>query len=272
MQYKLSAFADEISDNFETQLKVLKSFNIGYIEARCIENVQLIEYSTKDIKEFKNILDGYGIKLSSLASPIGKISIRGDLKTHYEKFKRTVEIAEILEAPYIRMFSYYIDRDTIPGKFKGKVLDELNKYAEYMKNHNIVLLHENEKHIFGDTLERCLFIFKNIKSDKLKAAFDFSNFIQCNEKDIYEAYGKLKPYIEYFHIKDAILEDGIVVPAGQGDGNISAILKDAYKDGFDGFLSIEPHLNKSLPGGGEKTFEVAYKALADILSKIEGEK
>jgi sugar phosphate isomerase/epimerase len=129
MQYKLSAFADEISDNFETQLKVLKSFNIGYIEARCIENVQLIEYSTQDIKEFKNILDGYGIKLSSLASPIGKISIRGDLRTHYEKLKRTVEIAEILEAPYIRMFSFYIDRDTIPGEFKGKVLDELNKYA-----------------------------------------------------------------------------------------------------------------------------------------------
>jgi sugar phosphate isomerase/epimerase len=272
MQYKISVFADEISQNFETQLEVLSKFNIGYIEARCIEDVQLIEYSTESIKEFKKVIDYYGIKLSSLASPIGKIFIKGDLKTHYEKFKRSVEIAEMLEAPYVRLFSFYIDEDYVPGDFKEKVIEELNKYVEYVRNHNIVLLHENEKRIFGDSLERCLYIFENIKSDKLRAVFDPANFIQCNEKNTYEAYIKLKPYIEYFHIKDALLLEGEVVPAGYGDGKLLPILRDACSDGFDGFLSIEPHLNHSLPGGGEENFETAYRALTGILTRIEKER
>lgn len=272
MQIKLSAFGDEISQNFETQLKVLKKFNIDYIEIRCIEDVQLIEYNTASIKEFKKILDYYNIKLSSLASPIGKISITGDLKTHYEKFKRTVEIAELLEAPYIRLFSFFIDKDYVPGDFKDKVLEELNKYVEYAENSDIILLHENEKHIFGDTLERCLYIFENIKSNKLKAVFDPANFIQCNEKELYKAYTKLKPYIEYFHIKDAVLFDGRVVPAGRGDGELLKILKDAIRSGFNGFLSIEPHLNHSLPGAGEENFSVAYNALQDLLTRVERER
>lgn len=272
MKFKLSAFADEISQDFDVQLKTLKRFNIDHIEVRCIENVQLIEYSTESIKEFKKKLDYNGIKLSSLASPIGKISINGDLKTHYEKFKRTVEIAEILDAPYIRIFSFFIDNGFVPGDFKNKVMDELGKYVEYVKNYDVVLLHENEKHIFGDSLERCLYIFENIKSDKLKAVFDPANFIQCNEKELYKVYSKLKPYIEYFHIKDALLFEGKVVPAGQGDGEILPIVEDVYKSDFDGFLSIEPHLNHSLPGGGEKNFEIAYKALKDILTVVERER
>ncbi|NGX95311.1 MAG: sugar phosphate isomerase/epimerase, partial [Candidatus Afipia apatlaquensis] len=102
MNYNLSVFADEISRDFKTQLQVLKKFNIKYIEFRSVNDVQLIEYSDKSINEFNKQLNNEGIKVSSLASPIGKIEVNGDLKTHYEKFKRTVEIAEMIGAPYIR--------------------------------------------------------------------------------------------------------------------------------------------------------------------------
>ena len=52
----------------------------------------------------------------------------------------------------------------------------------------------------------------------------------------------LKPYTAHFHIKDVALATGTIVPAGQGDGHIGEILRDAYAAGYRGFLSIEPHL------------------------------
>lgn len=265
MNYNLSVFADEISKDFSTQLKVLKKFNINYIELRSVNGVQLIEYSDKNINEFKKQMDFEGIKASSLASPIGKIDVTGDLNTHFEKFKRTVEIAEMIGAPYIRLFSFYMIRDAMPGDFKDIVINELSKYVDYVKEHDVVLLHENEKHIFGDTLDRCLYIFKNIRSDKLRAVFDPANFIQCNEKKLYEAYTQMKPYIEYFHIKDAIRLDGKVVPAGRGDGELPCILSDLKQSDFNGFISLEPHLNHSLPGADEENFKIAYDALINLL-------
>ena len=35
------------------------------------------------------------------------------------------------------------------------------------------------------------------------------------------------------------------MPAGEGDGDIPRILKDAAADGYDGFLALEPHLAKA---------------------------
>lgn len=265
MNYNISVFADEISKDFSTQLKVLNKFNIRYLEFRGVNGVQLVEYSDKSINEFKKQMDCAGIKVSSLASPIGKIDVTGDLKTHFEKLKRTVEIAEMIGAPYIRLFSFYMLRDTIPGDFKDIVINELNRYVEYVKDHDVVLLHENEKHIFGDTLDRCLYIFQTIKNDKLRAVFDPANFIQCNERNIYEAYTRMKPYIAYFHIKDAFGLDGKVVPAGSGEGELARILDDLKQSDYNGFLSLEPHLNHSLPGCDEENFKTAYDALIKLL-------
>jgi len=52
----------------------------------------------------------------------------------------------------------------------------------------------------------------------------------------------LKPYVVYMHIKDAVAADGHVVPAGYGDGHLREILSDLWNSGYEGFLSLEPHL------------------------------
>lgn len=265
MNFKISAFGDEISPSLEAQLIALKKLSIDYIELRSVDYVQLIEYCDNKIDEFKRQLDFYNVKVSSIASPIGKIYITGDLKTNFEKFKRTVEIAERLDSPYIRLFSFYIDKDDAPEYFKDKVIEELNRYVEYVKGYKPILLHENEKHIFGDTLARCQYIFKQIESDKLKAVFDPANFVQCNEKDVYGAYQKLKPHIKYLHVKDAFYFGGNVVPAGEGEGMLKDIIEDMKKSEFRGFVSLEPHLNNSLPGAGESSFETAYNYLNNII-------
>ena len=90
-------------------------------------------------------------------------------------------------------------------------------------------------------MPECKNIIKTIHRNHFKAIFDFANFVQCGQ-DTLEAYEMLKSYIAYIHVKDALKSDQSVVPAGYGDGNVAVILKRLSASGFDGFLSLEPHL------------------------------
>lgn len=276
----LSGFADEIAPELDEQIRVLHKLNINHIEMRGVNGKGLVEYSLPEVKEIKKRLDEEGICLSSLGSPIGKIKITEDFSPHMELYKHTVEIAHIMETPLIRMFSFFMPQDKSYSPYKGEVMDRLGQMSDYARENNVVLLHENEKEIYGDMADRCVEIMKEFYGDHFKAVFDFANFVQCGQ-DTLEAYELLKPYISYIHVKDALLSDGSVVPAGMGDGHMEEIFKMLKICGYKGFLSLEPHLsdftgfhaleqnsgqiNKM---SGEEAFTMAYEALEKMLGRI----
>ena len=276
----LSGFADEIDMDLGKQIEVLKKLNMQYVEMRGVNGKGLVEYSMDEVKEIKRQLDGSGIRLSSVGSPIGKIQITDDFAPHMELYKHTVEIAHEMETPYIRMFSFFMPKVESYEPHRGKVMEQLGRLADYAKANQVILLHENEKDIYGDMADRCLEIMKEFYGDHFKAVFDFANFVQCKQ-DTLEAYEMLKPYIAYIHVKDALWSDAGVVPAGMGDGNVEKILKILKDGGYKGFLSLEPHLSdfagfsaleqnagekKKL--SGEEAFTMAYEALHKILERI----
>lgn len=277
---EISGFADEIAEDLKTQIEVIKKLGISHIEMRGVNGKPLVEHSLEEVKEVKRQLDENQIKLSSIGSPIGKILITEDFEEHFELYKKTVEIAKIMETPYIRMFSFFIPEGEEPEKYKSQVFERLQKFADYARDHQVVLLHENEKEIYGDNAKRCLEIMQEFYGEHFKAVFDFANFVQCNQ-DTREAYQLLKPYISYIYIKDAKAESGIVVPAGYGDGNVEEILKSLLEEGYEGFLSLEPHLTDFTGFGtleqngeleqrkmsGEEAYTTAYRALKEILNK-----
>ena len=152
--------------------------------------------------------------------------------------------------------------------------------VDYAKERDIVLLHENEKNIYGDTAERCLDLMQNLACAHFKAVFDPANFVQCNE-DTLNAYHLLKPYIAYMHIKD-VDKNGNSVPAGYGEGHVEEILRDLFANGYDGFLSLKPHLGsftglgeletddkmEKLEKSSEEKFILAFNSLKKILERI----
>jgi len=277
----LSGFADEIDANLAEQIRVLKKLGMSYVEMRGVNGKGLVNYEMADVKEIKKQLDAEGIRLSSVGSPIGKIQITEDFAPHMELYKHTVEIAHTMETPYIRMFSFFMPKGTVDfDQYRGEVMERLGQFVDYAKANDIVLLHENEKDIYGDVASRCLEIMQNFYGDNFKAVFDFANFVQCKQ-DTLEAYEMLKDYVEYIHIKDALWENGNVVPSGMGDGNVEAILGKLKASGYKGFLSLEPHLSdfdgfsaleknaaekKKL--NGEEAFTLAYDSLAKILNRL----
>lgn len=241
MKAKITGFADEIDQALLTQVEALKGLGMSFVEMRGVDGNNLIYHTDEKVKEIKSILDASGIRLSALGSPLGKIGITDAFEPHFEEFKRAVEIAHMMECPNIRMFSFYLPKDGKAADYEGEVLNRLGQFVDYAKANEAVLLHENEKGIYGELAPECLKLMETFYGDHFKAIFDFANFVQCKQ-DTLQGYELLKKYIAYIHVKDAKWTDGRVVPAGYGDGNVAAILKDLYASGFDGYLSLEPHL------------------------------
>lgn len=281
---KITGFADEIDQALEVQIKGLSSLNMHYVEMRGADGSNLIYHDDAKVKDIKARLDDAGISLSALGSPLGKIGIDEPFEKHFEEFKRATEIAHMMETKNIRMFSFYVsDEKRRDPAVKDEVFRRLRCFAEYAASEDVYLLHENEKGIYGEKASECKEIMEEFASEHFKAVFDFANFVQVGQ-DTLEAYEMLKQYIAYIHVKDALSENGQVVPAGFGDGHVAEILHMLFADGYDSFLSLEPHLSDfkgfaDLEKGeltstsgykeltGIESFTLAYNALERILSK-----
>ena len=280
---KISGFSDEIEKSVDVQFEVLNKLNIKYFEVRGVDGKNISTLTDEEVLTLKSKMEQYGIKVSSIGSPIGKIKIEEDFAPHFEVFKHVVNIAKTLGTKYIRMFSFYHEGgDEWTAEEREEVLARLRQMIAYAKEQGVILLHENEKGIYGDTADRCIDVMKELGCEHFRAVFDPANFVQCGQDTKY-AFDNLKEYVEYMHIKDARFEDGKVVPAGMGDGNVAYVLKGLFAGGYDGFLSLEPHLGsfeglaalelddkmEGLPKGGEGTFTLAYRSLLNVLEEIQ---
>ncbi|MBO5076484.1 MAG: TIM barrel protein, partial [Clostridia bacterium] len=189
-----------------------------------------------EAKEIARRLEDAGLAVRSIGSPYGKIGINDDFGPHFEKFRRTLEVAGILGASYMRIFSFFIPAGTADySVYTERVMRRLVQLEIAARSAGIVLCHENEKGIYGDVPERCREIHWAIP--EIRAVFDPANYVQCGV-DTVHAWELLGQYVEYLHIKDA-LPGGRVVPAGQGVGNVTRILREFGS----GMLTLEPHLS-----------------------------
>ena len=229
MMFRIAAFADEAAPDLAGQISAMQENGIELLEIRGVDGENIDRISDKKAREIRKRLDDAGIAVWSLGSPFGKTGIGDDFAPHLESFRHGLELADILGARHIRLFSFYWTTDTAP------VLERLNRFIEAAAGTDIILCHENEKGIYGDTAAKCLEIHKALP--QLRAVFDPANFIQCGQ-NTKQAWELLSPYVEYMHIKDA-LTDGSVVPAGKGAGELPFLLSQ-YKGEV---LTVEPHLS-----------------------------
>jgi sugar phosphate isomerase/epimerase len=267
--WTLSGFIDEISDDFSEQCKVAAGLGLRYVEVRSAWGTNILDLDDAQLTTVRETLAEHGLKVSSIGSPIGKISIGDDFPPHLKRMRRAVEVAELLEAPYIRLFSFFIPEGIDPDSRRDEVLSRMSTLAEAAADSDVILVHENEKEIYGDIPRRCLDIVTSVDSPKLQLAWDPANFVQVGVRPFTEGYSMLRPYVGYIQIKDALLADGTVVVAGAGDGEVVETIRALRADGFDGFFSLEPHLGEYTAFGalsGSELFTKAWKAFTDILN------
>jgi 3-dehydroshikimate dehydratase len=268
--FTLSAFADEISPDPQVQIDILKTCGVRHIEFRSIHKTNVLNLTDAQIAEFKSLLDKDGFKLSAIGSPIGKVRIDEPFGPHLEKFRRAIHLCKVFGTPNIRIFSYY-PPETFDGNWaphRNAVMDRMRQKAKVAEREGVQLFHENEHRIYGDSPERLADLFATVKSKALKAAFDPANFVFCGY-DPMKGWEASKPHTAHFHIKDwkAGEEHGSI--AGEGQGQIPAIIADAVKMGYRGFATLEPHLLGGGPTGGVTGPELFPKAVSAFKAIVE---
>lgn len=272
---KISGFSDEINQSIDKQIDVLQEIGQKYIELRNADGINVSDLTIQQAEAVYDKLTAAGIRVSSIGSPIGKINICDDFALHLSLLDHTLELAQLFETPYIRMFSFYVP-ERKAADYEAEVFRRTEQMIEHAVKKNITLLHENEKGIYGDIAVRCKNLMEHFYGENYKAVFDFANFVQCGQ-DTLEAYEMLHTYIEYVHVKDARQADGEVVLAGDGDGHVEELLKKLDANGYHGYLSLEPHLSNFVgfdrleQGKSEKRFTdeiAAYKSAYGRLQQL----
>lgn len=276
-KFVFSAFADEAGSTLSEQITALKENGIPYIEPRNINSKPILTLTDEELYEVKAALDANGIKVNSLGSPIGKFPIDDEFEKHLVDFNRAIEVCKILGTENIRMFSFFVTQDQLAEK-RDEVIRRLTVMAEIADKHGIRLCHENESAIYGQMPEEVADVLASVPS--LYAIYDPANY-RMNDADPIKGIEVSLDRLAYLHIKDAIYDQQIIVPAGEGEGRIGEVL-DIVNDATDKlvYLTLEPHLflfdaykmidEHELKGkycfrNNRESFDFAVKALEELL-------
>lgn len=289
-QIKISGFADEIASDFREQLETVQKLGMTYICLRAANGKGIAEYTVDQVKnELVPVMDEFGVKVSSLGSPIGKVKLddaEGRAK-QVEQLHEICKIANLLDTKYIRCFSFYMDEEKSFESQRDAVMEGMKEFIAIAEEYDVILIHENEKDIYGDILERNIDLLENLAGPHFGAAFDFANYVQCGV-DPEEAWDKTHQYVLYIHCKDAVYHDDDNVVFGTGDGKTREVLKRALVDeGFKGFMTLEPHLvlfdtlqslevkaadeviKEDKAKDGADGYRMQYEAVTEILDELK---
>ncbi len=271
-EFTLSAFGDEIDDDLDKQLSVLVSEDVHYLELRGAWGRNVLALDAAQLGRVAAGLRAHGCALSAIGSPIGKSDIGQPREFEWERLDRAIRVGQALGTRLIRVFSFYIPKGEA-DTYRHEVLERMALLAERAQRAGMALVHENERAIYGDLPARCRDILVKVNSPALTAAFDPANFVVDKVRPMVEAWPLLAEFTTHVHIKDAMLADGTIRPAGQGDGDIAGLLRELAARNYRGFLTLEPHLKMSGPYGGlsgEDGMRTAIRALRGLLADVPG--
>jgi sugar phosphate isomerase/epimerase len=287
----LSGFADEAANQklAEQQFAAFAALGLQYYTIRFIDAGQgvknVMQLTKTEVAKIRHLEDEYGLNVSSIGSPIGKVKLLDvDDGSHnrfvpFKKYlehdvQQACEMAHAFETKLIRGFSFYHPRGTDPWEHLPQVVDQLGKIAEACHRSDLTFGLELEANLVGQTGSLLAEIHRQVDHPALMLIFDGANIATqgFSADECLQQYREMKPGLGWLHIKDYrhphpakktdhVDEEALkhFVPADLGDTGHEAILRDfrdlipklekkLKKRGVPGvFLDLEPHVK----GGGQ---------------------
>ena len=275
--FVISAFGDEIADDLQEQLRLLQELRVGHLEFRSAWGKNVLHMTDEEVTSVRRICDQYNVTVSCIGSPIGKSPIDDPVEIEMTNLSRIFQVADLLGTRRIRIFSFYPPGDSSPDQFDAYVetaVSRLAKLSQLAEQEGFELLLENEKGIVGDTPGRCHAIVSGVENPHLRFLWDPANFVQVGvARPMATGWSLLSDYVTYVHIKDALLADGTVCAAGEGDGEVQELLEVLCENNYRGILALEPHLVVAGHSGGFSGVEgmrYAVEKLREVLTAVGG--
>src|SRR5256886_16657053 len=276
-RWPLSAFADEIAVDLEEQVETLRAQGVGAVELRTAWGVSVLDLGPERLDRAARLRREPGLRVSAVGSPIGRVPVGGAFADERGRCRSALEAADVLGTGLIRVFSFFVT-DGRYGEHRDEVLRRMSALAAEAATNGVTLVHENESYIYGDTAERCRDLLESVGSPALRMAFDPADFVQVGVRPHSEAWPLLAPWVAHLHVKDSVAvhrEGGGAYPGpppegrlmgsvrlpGEGAGQLPELLRELDRVGYQGFLTIEPHLARTMPeASGAERFAAAVGA------------
>jgi len=262
----VSAFADEVASDVMVQLAVLERHGISHVDLRAVNGSNVIELDHARVVALRDQLREHGIAVAAIASPIGKEPAGSDPAALRRRLTRAAAVAHVFDTRLVRVFGFYPPEDG--ADWKEASLRSLRTLAACARKEGVTLLLENEVRTCADTVEGTAQLLEALAGDPVRAAFDPANALRCGDTPCPDGYARVKPWLAQVHVKD-LDEDGRVVPAGFGRAGWPALFQALRRDGYQGFVSLEPHLVRAGRAGGftgPALFAEAHRALQTLIT------
>ena len=240
----LSGIADEAGAAIEDQVKAHKELGWDHIEIRNVGSLNLTDLSDRAFGEVREKLEEAGLLVSCFASQLCNwarpISIHPDIDV--QELNRAVPRMQELNCRFIRIMSYP-NAGWPQREWRQEVVERLKTLAGIAEDGGVILAHENCHGYGGEGPNEGLDLLETVDSPALKWLWDTGNPI-ANGQDPWDYYAGVRDHVVYVHIKDAVADRGQVTYTfpGEGDGMVREVLRDLFSRGYDGPVSIEPHM------------------------------
>jgi len=264
---KLAVISDEISQDFEHSLKVIKELGAEYVELRTLWNKYIVDFSDNELHEVKRLVNRYGLKVSHVCSPTFKIYINDSkgYEKHLSILRRAIEITKLFDLNYTRIFTFWWQGSL--ELYIDKIVEKLQPAIEIAEKEGVYLIIENEYSCFVGTGNELRLLLDKLKSKWVKVLWDPGNAFFARETPYPYGYEKIKDYVMYMHIKDAAVENGRFVfkPIGKGMIDYEGQIKDVINK--DIVISLETHYVPP-SGSKEEGTRESFKGLVEIVKKV----
>jgi sugar phosphate isomerase/epimerase len=314
-QVLLSGFADEASihKTAAEQFSAFAALGLEYYTLRFIDVgggvKNVMDLTKSEITKLRHIEDEYGLNVSSIGSPIGKVKlldVEDGSKNRYVKFdrylekdvKHACELAHAFEAKLIRGFSFYHPKGTDPKDHLSQAVDQLGKIAETVHRSDLTFGLEVEANLIGQNGQLMAELHRQVDHPAMVTIFDGGNLVSQGYSTIecFEQYLAMKPSLGWIHVKDYsdpqmkrtghVEEDKLknFVPVDRGDSGYDLVFRELRESlpkleaklkrrGIPGvFVDLEPHVKGGGQFGGYSGpdgFGVALRALCRMLDYLE---
>ncbi len=285
----------------------LQYYSIRFIDAgQGVKNV--MKLSVAEIQKIRQLQNEYGLNVSSIGSPIGKVKlvdVEDGTKNAYIPFEKYLatdvqkacELAHAFETKLIRGFSFYPPKGSDPREYIAQVVNQLGHIAEAFHRSDLTFGLEVEANLVGSNGLILSEIYRQVNHPAMVLIFDGGNIL-CqgfSPAEIRQQYEAMKPGLGWMHVKDyradpAAIKGGHVdeetlanfVPADMGDSGYETILRDfrqilpaleakLSRRGIPGvFFDLEPHVKGGgrLRTSGPDGMGVALRGLCRVLDYV----
>ncbi len=289
--FGLSVITDEISQDFAHAARVAQQYGCTALEIRSVDGKGPHGQDADSRRRIRAIAAEHEMAICSIASPFGKCDIESERerREHLDILKRCCDFAHEVEAPTVRCFTFYREKNQIPEW--DRVVEHMRPGIEVIEEAGLTMGIENEPVTSCANAPLTLEFLTRVAHPQVKSIWDPGNDCWCELPDTPtpypDGYALMKPHIAHVHVKDyaPAKDGGSAAPTLVGSGLVDWVgqFRALINDGFNGYASLETHwrptreqmdeMSLKLPGGadfsegGEAGSRLCFQAIKRLLDE-----